>query len=77
LSFLSSPGANARRTGSVMGSYCVKSLLAWPPSLMCHVLYFGDGDEASQVAEFHSLTSIPAQHGEPSDKVFRAQNGRH
>ena len=35
-----------------------------------HVLFFSDGDEVSQVAEFHSPSSISLWHGEPSDKVF-------
>src|SRR6185503_3567176 len=35
-----------------------------------HVLFFSNGDEVSQVAEFHSPSSISPWHGEPSDKVF-------
>jgi nicotinamidase-related amidase len=41
-----------------------------PRGSACHVLFFSDGDEVSQVAEFHSPSSISVWHGEPRDKVF-------
>ena len=41
-----------------------------PRGCACHVLFFSDGDEVSQVAEFHSPSSIPIEHGQPSNKVF-------
>jgi hypothetical protein len=34
-----------------------------PRRARCHVLFFSDGDEVSQVAEFHSEFSIPLWHG--------------
>src|SRR5436190_2024426 len=34
-----------------------------PRSGTCHVLFFSDGDEVSQVAEFHAESSILDWHG--------------
>jgi hypothetical protein len=36
-----------------------------------HVLFLGDGDEAAQVAEFHSLPAYPPGMASQATKYFR------